>query len=471
MPPKKNTVARKKAAPNKKAPVAKKKAAPKKKAPVAKEKAASLWNAFTAKVTDQNLATIQRESLPQGQGNSRSQSDLLWDLLAPFGKKRMQFQKSKCSTDMMCLRLIIIETLRSDLYTLGEDDLKAIQMVASATSQQPFNSLMNWYPPINKVAKEVHSNAEDKIALIGKWMKLTSEQKQIQQGVALGKVVTKNTHLIPVDYPTAFRIVTEWAKSDNLNQLHLAVMAATGARKTAILDPRIEFLEVLQPRPNKELWIRQVGVLKDKSQKFKKEQGGEDDIENDGELVEGRIVEKPLAFGLTLSFVTKAIARIRNGHSVGGMNRQAMGNKYGPALVAEVKSKFTTIAKYNKRLGTHFLRALYANVSYQFFKDALSMSLTAFISTVLAHNSNSLSTALSYQSILIRWNLPDDLSADTKLQGVDNRMAIAHLTKRFNEREKTDDDADMSPRALHASSAGTSVASSLSSSPPPRRAQ
>jgi hypothetical protein len=73
------------------------------------------------------------------------------------------------------------------------------------------------------------------------------------------------------------------------------------------------------------------------------------------------------------------------------------------------------------------LRALYANVSYHFFQDEIGDSLTAFIATVLAHNANSLETALSYQGIRVIWGIPENVEQSTKLTARDNREEIARL--------------------------------------------
>jgi hypothetical protein len=124
-----------------------------------------------------------------------------------------------------------------------------------------------------------------------------------------------------------------------------------------------------------------------------------------------------------------------------------MGAKYGPELVAMVKEAFPGPAAQNPRLGTHFLRALYGNVAYRFFKDAIGNSLTAFLSDVLAHNPGSLNTAISYQTINIQWGMVEDVDADTKMVATENREAIASLREHVGPR--------MPPTVVMASSSRT----------------
>jgi hypothetical protein len=178
------------------------------------------------------------------------------------------------------------------------------------------------------------------------------------------------------------------------------------------------------------VWVRQVGVLKDRNQVFRvipNLDGQEGDEKT--ELLVGRSVEKPIAFGLDMKWVKTTIAKIRAAHMYRevGFDREVIGLKHGPGLVKEVKLKFPGQVAQNERLGTHFLRALYANVAYHFFRDEIGSSLTSFISDVLAHDSRSLTTALSYQTLHIQFGLPEKVEASTKETANLNRINIDDL--------------------------------------------
>ena len=187
----------------------------------------------------------------------------------------------------------------------------------------------------------------------------------------------------------------------------------------ALFDPVITFHEANQH--DKSFWIRQIGVLKDRSQVTT------EDDEGNTEFLAGKEVEKPIAFGFTYSEVSTMIGNIRASVDTTGMTRKQMGALHSANLVSRVKAAFPGPAHKDKRLGTHFLRSLYANVAYHFYNQQLGESLTAFISTVLAHNENSLATALSYQNVKLSFGLPDGVEPSTKKTAVENKESIAQL--------------------------------------------
>ena len=127
------------------------------------------------------------------------------------------------------------------------------------------------------------------------------------------------------------------------------------------------------------------------------------------------------------------IGNIRVSVDTTGMTRKQMGALHADSLVKRVKAAFLGPAHQDRRLGTHFLRSLYANVCYHFFSEQLGDSLTAFISTVLAHNENSLATALSYQNVNIQFGIKEDVEPSTKKTAVENKESIANLRAQIKE--------------------------------------
>jgi hypothetical protein len=393
--------------------------------------------------SEETRLKIHREATPPEGRSRRLDSDTLWDALEKHfpldGSDRAKLKRQGCRTDLSCLRKVVIE----NLDVLDEEMLKNVQLIAAAAHLPPYNSLKDWFTPVIKAAKS-HYRRGDKhphTQLIAKYMRSPERNHLIQRRDADQGVVQRNRKGLNVNYPQALRTVEGWISSDDWRELFLAVMASCGPRKTAILDRRIIFVEAEQHGHDKRFWVQQVGVLKDPEQTF--------DEEDDAVavLVSGKTVEKPLAFGLTFAQIDRAIKKVRAAVDTEGLNRKQMGAKYGPELVAMVKEAFPGPAAQNPRLGTHFLRALYGNVAYRFFKDAIGNSLTAFLSDVLAHNPGSLNTAISYQTINIQWGMVEDVDADTKMVATENREAIASLREQVGPR--------MPPTVVMASSSRT----------------
>lgn len=366
------------------------------------------------------LLRINNESVPEAPRKNRMDSKTLWKALNKhfgFSSEPSDKHAQGCRNDLSCLRLRVIE----DIDILDEEMLQGIQRIVTSASLPPFNSLKDWFSPVNKAAGGKFGNDHTKTKLIAKFMKSPEAQQMIQRKGANDGVISRNKKQLKVHYPQTLRIIQRMITSPKWQEQFCGVQAAIGARQVAILDPKIKFVEAEQAGHDKKFWVLQEGVLKDKSQKF------EENDDGNVVLVAGKVVEKPIAFGLSFAQISAAIEFIRANTDVDGLSRRAMGAKYNKELTAIVKREFPGPAVQNERLGTHFLRALYANVAHHFFSSEIGDSLTAFISDVLAHNSNSLNTALSYQTISVQWGLPDNISADTKAIAMQNREAIAGL--------------------------------------------
>jgi len=329
-----------------------------------------------------------------------------------------------CTTDLKCLRDEVIRNLDE----FDESMLKSLRRIVTAMNLPPYNSLKDWFTPINNAAKKRWGEDDERTLLFKKHMKSPEGQHRIAVDEANEGVYKRNAKQLNVSYPDAMKIVHKWIASGDWEDRLLAVMAATGPRKTAVLDPRIKFGLAQQEGHDQRFWIKQFGVLKDRSAK-----GGDLPIDDDDEKTEfipGKTPEKPICFGLTFDQITDAVEYIRDRTDVAGLTRKEIGIKYGRDLVMRVKRAFPGPAHQNRRLGTHFLRALYANVGHHFFSDTLGQSLTVFISDVLAHNSNSLTTALSYQTLNMSWGLPPNISPDAEKILGQLMLTVSALTDR-----------------------------------------
>lgn len=383
---------------------------------------------FLAELDDEKtLLLIQEECRPEPPRKRRLDSDIVWDALethfALEGSSGTKLKEQGCTTDLKCLR---DEAIRQ-LEVFDEDMLKALRRIVTAMNLPPYNSLKDWFTPVTKAAAKKWGDDHPKTKLFRKHMKSPEGQKIIRVNEANAGLYKRNANGLHVSYSDALGVVQNWIGSIDWEDRLLAVMAAIGPRKTAILDPRIKFIEAEQH--DKRFWIKQIGVLKDKSA-VNADTAVDDE---DAEYIPGKKPEKPIVFGLTFKQVTDAIKYIRSKVDVKGLTRKEIGRKYGPDLVARVKLAFPGPAHQNSRLGTHFLRALYANVAHHFFSDTLGNSLTAFIANVLAHNSNSLATALAYQTLKMQWGLPPFVKADADKIIGELRVGMALLTEQVAE--------------------------------------
>ena len=383
---------------------------------------------------EKTLLKIQHECTPDPPRKSRLDSNTVWDALEKHfslygdGTKNELKRDQGCSSDTTCFQMEVIKRRKKFPKNNGEEMLKSVQRIAAAMHLPPYNSLKDWFVPITKAAIKQWGKGHKYTKLFSKYMKSPEGNQLIQRKQANEKVIQRNKKGINVHYEYARKQVLNWGGSNDWRDNFNCVVACIGCRKTALLDSRIKFVKAEQPGHDDRYWVRQVGVLKDRS--------AENVEEKNAEYIPGKTVEKPITFGFTYAQIQAMIKRIRSNIDVKGLTRAQMGNKYGSNMVKKIKAAFPGQNKQDPRLGVHFLRALYANVAYHFFKDEIGNSLTSFISTVLAHNSNSLNTALSYQTLNIQWALPDNISASTKKTVQDLREIVSILRNDLQVKDK-----------------------------------
>lgn len=366
----------------------------------------------------------------------RAESDMLWKALGIHFNKSRDGRKSEqgCESDSKCLRDVLIR----DLDAFDRD------MMVKMASLVDFIMLSDasantWFTPVKKYAATLgHMSAawREEIADI---LKMSQGRKARLMQNQAAAVYKKNRQGINVNYQAVKTQVRKWIDSDAWEDKLLAVMAAIGPRKTAILDSRIKFTPAVQPGHDKRYWIVQNGVLKDRSSSFK--------LDDDGATVfdGGKAPEKPIVFGLTYDEIKAAIKYIRakiapyyaqyskrGPDGIVEVDRAALGASVSRQLVSRLKSAFNF---KDMRIGTHFLRMIYANVAYHFYGEQLGMSLSAFIASVLAHNETSLSTALAYQGVNVQYGLPDNIGKSSKAVLESLTTDVASYKRKIDELE------------------------------------
>jgi hypothetical protein len=375
------------------------------------------------------LIKINNESNPPAGRTRRLDSDIMWGALegtfgldGDGGLAELK-AKQECSSDVSCLQL---ETIKHLKLLLDEEMLQQLQSIVTACHHPPYSSLAGWFPPVNKEARRQWGDESPKTLMVAKWMRPPAKQKMISQKQSTLNLGRRHKHPLSVVYEATRRIVQRWGvPRGNPLEVFLAVQAAIGPRQTALLDPKIKF--VAAQEHDKRFWIKQRGVLKDKTQEFD---------EKTGDLISGKTPEKPIIFGFTFKQIDEMIKYIRKHLPVNGLTRAEMGRKYNRELNKIIKGAFPGAAKHYPRLGTHFTRKLYVNIAYHFFGPEIGSTINDFASIVLGHNTNSIETSLSYTAIQVQYGIPENVSASTKETAIDNRVAIAQMQEELGELKK-----------------------------------
>ena len=313
------------------------------------KKKQKMWGFLQSMSEQTTLKKITTEVLPKKAGGNRQDSDIVWDGLEFYfglkgeGTVKELSAKQGCGTDLQCLRMKVMQHLN----VFDEEMLAQLQAIVAHMHNPPYNSLKDWFTLITAAVRKSKLSVVKK-ELFKRYMRSPEANMLIQTAQAKENVIKKNRNQLNVNYSHSLQIVQTWGASDDWEDQLLAVMAAIGCRKTALLDSVITFQEAIQH--DKDFWIKQVGVLKDRSQVTV------ETAEGDLEFIAGKEVEKPIAFGFTYTEVKTMISNIRASVDTTGMSRKQMGALHADSLVKRVKKAFPGPANQDKRLGTHFLR-------------------------------------------------------------------------------------------------------------------
>lgn len=229
-------------------------------------------------------------------------------------------------------------------------------------------------------------------------------------------------------------------------ELVVGIICCIGCRFNEVFDENVLFQEAEQSHREPNRWILQVGVSKDKN--ARKTGFTVPDIANAPTRDGKRSVEKPICFDMTTELIIRCIMLVRQharnvmAERMPNSSYQAIGKKkfgiFNPKVNTAVKLTFPVQAAVAKtkgagradkrgQFGSHWCRALYANVAYMTYKDAMPyLNQAAFIASVLAHSADNLTTSINYSIINVR--VPTNQDADPSnvlvLAGVRSRMSL-----------------------------------------------
>jgi hypothetical protein len=259
--------------------------------------------------------------------------------------------------------------------------------------------------------------------------------------------------------------------------LLIAIETSAGMRKGAILDPNVKFQTYSQfKRANKDTPFRigldndqsikldeledmenvlvQTGVLKDAETSINKYL--KDD--NDDRYVMDRVLIKPTII-LTAKQVVDGIATFRQMENITKktfVSRRVSSNNFGRDRIKIVMKKTfpaqaAKAARENNPFGTHFCRKIYANASFEIYKEQVRLVTNKYIdrsvwmAAVLGHG-GSIKTSLSYSNVIVDFDLPVEAYKVPDFQVIRNMQAqievltnmYKELRKEFEQRAPTD---------------------------------
>lgn len=228
-----------------------------------------------------------------------------------------------------------------------------------------------------------------------------------------------------VEFTTVFAqvkaLITPTTKKPLLDLYNLViwVMCVSGLRLNEVFRPFIELRPVVSGSgriKEPERWVLQIGTSKQKELRTLKWTGSEPDG-----ITLKRSREKPLAFGANFKRLEQVLQIIRQ-YAAENLAKRFPDREYASYTALELTAFFGQ--NVNRRMqkafqdqadharakgipfGSHWNRALYANVAFDQFSDSLDhISKPGFIADVLLHDPGNMNTAARYSNILVGWGL------------------------------------------------------------------
>jgi len=291
---------------------------------------------------------------------------------------------------------------------------------------------------------------------------------QIQKS-AQERVVKTNTQSITFDATQVYEVIKKLKTAQNWEDRAVAVSLAVGCRQIELF--KISKFEKIDDQSD---WIKVIGVAKDREAKQRKkfakekkakkadqtkeseeeseESESEKDSEEDAEIPEPkrkkkklrekeekeeeekevdphpRTIKKPLLI-MTSDELQASVEMIRK------QSQEHYGVVWANTPNKDVTKR--TNYKLNTAIRVAFgrdditfhrtTRALYARITYDTFNTDPRMQLTAWISTVLGHQVNSIETGLSYQAVNVKYDLKTtDPNLEHKLTEMNAELKRLH---------------------------------------------
>ena len=263
----------------------------------------------------------------------------------------------KCSNDKSCI-LILLKTEVNSL-SMAKKVLPRLKELIPVLYNSQVNTIPAYMTRINNLfrdkSKELHEYS--KTIMHG-----TALQKKARIKASNDAVARKNENMIELEYSLITKIIADCSRSPKFANKMIALELASGSRKVELLSVKVARFNPSTENPN---WIEQDGVAKNK--------GAE------------RNIDKPLLVLSNEQFLSLLDeVRTEVGDDV-NLSNPELSTKYGDVINKRVKKLFPAAYVIRGRLGSHFLREIYANTSYHVFNHK-PMPLTTWIAKFLGTN-------------------------------------------------------------------------------------
>jgi len=314
-----------------------------------------------------------------------------------------------CGSAPVCLIVLVQQHVTS--MPIAKRILPKLQDLVQALYNPTTASGTQYMTKINNLfvgRQELHAYST-------KVMKRTKIQKQLEMKRATDGVYAKNVNPIDVSYRRVVQLISDNIHANEWWKIAFALELASGSRKIELLSTKVStFAKVVASDIIKAHgvtgkmyeWIRQNGVAKQY-----------DGDRNDREIVKPLLVITATQFLAARQRLVQVV-----GSDVNTMTNAALTSKYNAKLVKMVKEKFPIADDTRTQVGSHFLREVYGNATYEVV-DRLPTSRSAWLAQVLGHSGKSLLTAVSYQGVNIVTSVPlADFKYKEKLDNLDARV-------------------------------------------------
>ena len=358
---------------------------------------------------------IKNENLIKGYSGDRVSSDSLYWIIYVQAEKHGWAREQgnlTCSSDATCFLWLLTKLFQQ---------LKLPVEINEYTKAVNF---LNYFVGAYLFPKTVSVTSEEKwrkqlISDLGSQWEIFASEKKNQYKFGLSDIKKRNKNLAQSQGqsernadPTSFMeedilaMVNTLIESESALDKVLLVQLCCGSRFIEVLKISNYFLpsevnvDVSKiPGVVADNGIVIIGVAKDKNKDINND---EDETGNTVQVSERQLPVKPVIFGLSpiqIKYLVYDI--IRPALSVQNLSNAQATNKYNSKAIARIRS-FKGMDKHDKknRLGTHVLRKIYANYSYDNY-SLKDISRNAWITKVLGHEPTSVTTSLSYTTASI----------------------------------------------------------------------
>jgi len=361
----------------------------------------------------QNLDLIQKEM------KDKTTSPTLLDMIHEYDEEHKHTLNCKRSARACLIALIeAYVTLQNykDVVTLAE-------VIMRALTSENVNMKSQYLSKLNNVFRDKFGKLSEPHLFAKGVLKLQNEEKAFKTTQDQDKRLQKNLNPHEILDVTIYRIINAGLETKaSWKDKFISIALACGSRLIEIACDAVSRFSESKESPGQ---LNQKGIAKDQDAATQ----GQRSVDKP---VIGMTVERLLLLIQEGRDLLKAYAlqpnilrvlNLKNGDFISGQDKQDVTHTIDHALNVRVRQLF------GEKCHFHSLRAVYGNFSFQLYGNVhCGISLNAWLSRVLGHKPGSLSTALSYTTVIVSKKLND--------VKVDFKDAICEFQGKLNDFEK-----------------------------------